>query len=198
MRHFRCRRIVSLKSKVILFPCFAKSPFSACVTSILRLHSIYLVSYSNDVTWDNVGAALWSAVEINCAIICASLPVFKAIVSRIFPRLLGKTLSGSQHTRSKSHQLFSGGTADRRSNHPFHMMDPNNSGGHTTTDVESLEMKKSPAVLSKSRPSEDRVRVAVNEADDAGSEEGIKVETVVSWEHEHSPTDRNAQTRGWL
>ena len=62
---------------------------STCITSILRLHSINVIANSNDVTWDNVGAATWSAVELNTAIICACLPTLKPIIDFVFPRLLG-------------------------------------------------------------------------------------------------------------
>ena len=61
---------------------------SVCVTSVIRLHSIYIVSISKDVSWDNVGAATWSSVETNVGIICACLPTLKALLARIFPRLL--------------------------------------------------------------------------------------------------------------
>ncbi|KAF8854103.1 hypothetical protein BDZ45DRAFT_806100 [Acephala macrosclerotiorum] len=60
-----------------------------CIISVLRLHSLYVISVSTDPTWDNVGAATWSMVELNTGIICACLPILKSFVSRLFPDLLG-------------------------------------------------------------------------------------------------------------
>ena len=36
-----------------------------------------------------MSAAMWSAIEVNVAIICASLPALKAAATRFFPRVLG-------------------------------------------------------------------------------------------------------------
>lgn len=34
------------------------------IMSILRLHSLYVISVSKDVSWDNVGASTWC--EFSC------------------------------------------------------------------------------------------------------------------------------------
>ncbi|OJD40343.1 uncharacterized protein BKCO1_1000516 [Diplodia corticola] len=75
------------KQKLALMAIFALGAFGA-VTSILRLQSIYTVADSADQSYDNVNAAVWSSVEVNVAIMCASLPTFKALVKRLFPHLL--------------------------------------------------------------------------------------------------------------
>ncbi|KFZ18480.1 hypothetical protein V501_01188, partial [Pseudogymnoascus sp. VKM F-4519 (FW-2642)] len=64
------------------------------IMSILRLHSLYVISVSKDVSWDNVGASTWSMVELNTGITCACLPMLKSLIARLFPRLLGS----SRHT----------------------------------------------------------------------------------------------------
>lgn len=61
---------------------------SACLISILRLYSLYVIADSPDVTWDNVEAATWSSGELNAAIICACLPTLKPIIGRLYPRFL--------------------------------------------------------------------------------------------------------------
>lgn len=78
------------KQKIGLMLIFAVGVF-ACVTSILRLRSLYIASISKDLTYDNVGAATWSAVELNVAIICACLPMMKPLLVRMFPRLLSSS-----------------------------------------------------------------------------------------------------------
>lgn len=78
------------------FPDFADKLDSVCVTSILRLHSIYVASVSTDITWDNVAAPTRSAVEVNVGIICACLPTLRPLISRIFPALLTTTNSAAR------------------------------------------------------------------------------------------------------
>lgn len=109
------------------------------VTSILRLSSLREVANSPDTscmfssrclaytgakltffTDSNVGAAYWTAAECNVAIICASLPFLRPIISRIFPKLLstnsynryqstrpaGTTVTGTR-TQTRHTQLYS-------------------------------------------------------------------------------------------
>lgn len=76
-----------LKQKLWLAIVFAFG-LLVCVVSILRLDSLYLGSKTTDPTWDFVGVAIWSSVELNTAVICTYLPTLKPLVSRLFPRLL--------------------------------------------------------------------------------------------------------------
>ncbi|KAL4922250.1 hypothetical protein BDW62DRAFT_196942 [Aspergillus aurantiobrunneus] len=74
------------RQKLALMGVFALGAF-VLVTSILRLHSLLVISDSKDPTYDNVGAATWSAVECNVAIICACLPATRAFISKLIPRV---------------------------------------------------------------------------------------------------------------
>lgn len=58
---------------------------------------------------DNVGAATWSAVECNVAIICASLPSLRPLLSRLLPRLFSHLSSAqkSKDVRTRSRGPFS-------------------------------------------------------------------------------------------
>jgi hypothetical protein len=87
---------------------------SVCVISILRISTIRSVNF-NDMTYSFAPLAYWGAVEINLAVICASLTTLKPLVDRLFPRLLGSTPAGSggpgpvvtigkQRVRSRSNQ----------------------------------------------------------------------------------------------
>lgn len=76
------------KQRIALMAVFAIGGF-VCVTGMLRLNSLKLASVSADPTWDNFGAAIWSAIEMNVGIVCASLVHFKALIARFFPSLLG-------------------------------------------------------------------------------------------------------------
>lgn len=60
---------------------------STCIISVLRLVSVYAVTNTDDPTYNNGRAALWSALEINIAIICSCIPTLKSIATRFFPRI---------------------------------------------------------------------------------------------------------------
>jgi hypothetical protein len=80
------------KSSSLLIQCRSHANLrSGCITSILRLHSLYIISRSDDVTWDNVGAATWSSVELNVGIMCACLPPLRPLMNRLFPHALLST-----------------------------------------------------------------------------------------------------------
>jgi hypothetical protein len=61
--------------------------YSTCVTSILRLPSLYKISKSTDLTYDNIGIASWSSIELNTGIICACLVTLKPVLGLVFTRL---------------------------------------------------------------------------------------------------------------
>ncbi|PVH68237.1 putative integral membrane protein [Cadophora sp. DSE1049] len=81
-----------VKQKVGVIFVFAIGGF-VCLVSVLRLHSLYIVSVSTDITWDNTQAAVWSIIEVTVGIICASMPAMKPVISRLFPRLLSSNRS---------------------------------------------------------------------------------------------------------
>ncbi|KAL4974400.1 hypothetical protein BDW66DRAFT_161313 [Aspergillus desertorum] len=83
------------KQRIALISIFAVGGF-VCITSICRLISLKKIADSSDPTYDNVGAATWSAVECNVGIICACLPTLRPLISRMIPQLL------SSHNNPKS------------------------------------------------------------------------------------------------
>ncbi|EKD15174.1 hypothetical protein MBM_06390 [Drepanopeziza brunnea f. sp. 'multigermtubi' MB_m1] len=80
------------KQKIGLMCVFALGGF-VCIVSALRLQRLYVVSKSDDLPYDNAATAIWSAVEVNTAIVCACMPSMKPVVSRLFPRLLSTNRS---------------------------------------------------------------------------------------------------------
>ncbi|KAL2434364.1 hypothetical protein ABEF95_004783 [Exophiala dermatitidis] len=82
------------KQKMTLIGVFALGGFG-CITSILRLHALYISSTSSDLTHDNVDAATWSSAELNVGIMCACIPAMRPVISVIFPRLLGTSRRGN-------------------------------------------------------------------------------------------------------
>ncbi|KAJ5773208.1 hypothetical protein N7457_008104 [Penicillium paradoxum] len=98
------------KQKLALMAVFALGGF-VLITSILRLQALLVISNSNDPTYDNVGAAAWSAVECNVAIICACLPGTRAFLSKFLPQIFSTRSNGyrSKPTRPSHHALTGNG-----------------------------------------------------------------------------------------
>ncbi|KAG4439581.1 hypothetical protein IFR05_004929 [Cadophora sp. M221] len=98
-----------MKQKIGLMFVFALGGF-VCLVSVLRLHSLYVVSTSSDMTWDNADTAIWSNIEVTTGIICACMPATKALISRFFPHLLSTNHSSRQPTmpsQGRSHNFRS-------------------------------------------------------------------------------------------
>ncbi|KAJ5634528.1 hypothetical protein N7528_002370 [Penicillium herquei] len=81
------------KQKYALMGVFALGGF-VVITSILRLKSLLVISHSKDPTHDNVGAAEWSAIECNVALICAALPSTRAFLSKLLPHIFSTRSNG--------------------------------------------------------------------------------------------------------
>ncbi|EXK24245.1 hypothetical protein FOMG_19017 [Fusarium oxysporum f. sp. melonis 26406] len=77
--------------------------FFTCIVSIVRVPTLHLVMKSPDTSWIGQGAAVWSVVEINCAISCACLPMLKPLISRLLPGLLThRRVSTNERWESRS------------------------------------------------------------------------------------------------
>ncbi|KFA59962.1 hypothetical protein S40285_08011 [Stachybotrys chlorohalonatus IBT 40285] len=81
-----------LKQRIALIFVFVVGGF-VVVTGIIRLDSLRLASVSADPTWDNYGSAIWSSIEANFGVICASLVHFKPLIARFAPSMLGMSRS---------------------------------------------------------------------------------------------------------
>ncbi|TDZ17469.1 Satratoxin biosynthesis SC1 cluster protein 4 [Colletotrichum orbiculare MAFF 240422] len=81
---------ISRKQKIALMMVFAVGGF-VCITSIIRLSSLYEVTTSTDLLKSGVHVATWSGIEANIAIACASVPALKPLVTKLFPKLLSST-----------------------------------------------------------------------------------------------------------
>ncbi|KAF4494085.1 integral membrane PTH11 [Fusarium agapanthi] len=66
------------------------------VVSIIRLQFLVDLGSSHNPTYDQTDISIWSTVEINVGIICASMPALRVILVRLFP-----SLGGSSHDSSK-------------------------------------------------------------------------------------------------
>ncbi|KAH8594916.1 hypothetical protein B0O99DRAFT_166811 [Bisporella sp. PMI_857] len=85
-----------------------------CVTSVIRLKALYEISVATDTALEGVNAAIWSGIEINVAIACASLPSLKPLIGKILPGFLSTT---SSRDRSNMNYL-----SDERGSHQLSNM----------------------------------------------------------------------------
>jgi hypothetical protein len=60
---------------------------STCIISIVRIFTLRVAAVTEDPTWDNTEAACWSLIELNCGILCASLPTLRPLLGKIVPGL---------------------------------------------------------------------------------------------------------------
>lgn len=133
---------------------------SASVMSILRLWALYIVSVSKDITWDNPGTAIWSSVELNTGIICASLPALRALVSRYFPDLFPSRAQSNGPTGDSGTGSRSRGTGKRFSKiSSVGRKGPNSSGFGTLVDEDGFYAEGKGDLESASDQSPDSVRM---------------------------------------
>jgi hypothetical protein len=104
---------LSTRQKISLYLVFMVGLF-ICIVSILRLHSLYLATITTDPSWENVGVANWSAVELNTAISCACLPTLRPLIARFFPSLIS-----SSRGQSSCYRVGSSINAYRRGGKSF-------------------------------------------------------------------------------
>ncbi|KAH7317080.1 hypothetical protein B0I35DRAFT_354648 [Stachybotrys elegans] len=72
------------KAMVLFIFCLG---FFVCIISVYRICTLRDAVMSQDPAWDNVGAAIWSCIELNCAIICACLPTLRPLLAKVIPGL---------------------------------------------------------------------------------------------------------------
>lgn len=108
------------REKLALVFIFSLGIFS-CIASIVRLHSIRIYTESKDPFYDSVPINLWSMVEVNIGIYCASIPALKAIFVRTqyaSSRSTGykyhsRDKSGTTAKNSGSKKMVGGSSSDR-------------------------------------------------------------------------------------
>ncbi|KAF3066552.1 hypothetical protein GL218_09018 [Daldinia childiae] len=77
-----------VKQRIALVGIFVVGGF-VCITGIVRVATLWDAIYSDDPTWYHFDAAVWSAIESNFGIVCASLVHFKPLIAKIAPSILG-------------------------------------------------------------------------------------------------------------
>lgn len=71
------------KRQKIILVCLFSAGGLACIASILRLHYFPRINASLDVTWNVTEIVLWGQIEASTAVICASIPALKPLLSSL-------------------------------------------------------------------------------------------------------------------
>ena len=85
----------------------------------MRLHAIRIYTQSTDPFYDSVPINLWSMIEVNIGIWCASIPALKALISRSQRERTKAGGAYAYHSRDKSGGKTSGsnGSSQARAMH---------------------------------------------------------------------------------
>lgn len=90
---------------------------STCFISVLRLVYIYPMAVNPDQTWHSPLLCIWSAVELNVAIICSCAPTLRCLIQRFWPKFLDSVISNYGSAR-RSDREDSAATAVNSNSNP--------------------------------------------------------------------------------
>ena len=100
-----------------------------------------------DATWAITAAMYWSVIETNIGILAASIPTFKAIAKRYFPRIIGQSsYAANGYLRRRTDQstgsrAFPFNKLEHSGPYPMHSRKGNEST-FGEEEVESVEQKE--------------------------------------------------------
>ncbi|KAF7561328.1 hypothetical protein G7046_g2815 [Stylonectria norvegica] len=84
------------KKKIGVAAMFVVGTF-VTVVSIVRLQFLVDLGSSTNPTYDQTNVSIWSTVEINIGIVCASMPSLRILLVRLFPILGGSSNDSSKY-----------------------------------------------------------------------------------------------------
>lgn len=87
---------------------------SPCAISVYRIRTLGAVLSSDDPTYENVDAAIWSFLELTTGVLAACLPTLRPLFIAIVPRLFASARTAVSLSRSRGERSM-GGTTARRS-----------------------------------------------------------------------------------
>lgn len=80
------------KNALLFTICLGGVPIIASIVRAIRVSSIL---HAEDKTWVSFDSSIWSAVDANVSIICASIPSLKPLLRQIAPGFMGSTFGTS-------------------------------------------------------------------------------------------------------
>ncbi|TVY83869.1 Satratoxin biosynthesis SC1 cluster protein, partial [Lachnellula suecica] len=111
--------VIPMRQKMCLIGVLALGGV-ACIASILRLRSLYVLYRSQDPTWDSPGPAFWSVIELNIGIFCGSISTLHPLLSKYLPWIF-PSIGGTRSSQPTSSYVATANT--RPSNrHSFRVL----------------------------------------------------------------------------
>ncbi|CCF47187.1 integral membrane protein [Colletotrichum higginsianum] len=105
------------REKIALSIIFGVGLF-ATITSVIRLHTIYTYTLAEDVFRESILVNIWSMLEINIGIICASVPALKPLFT---PKALREATNRNRRTgyqyHSQERSAFNSNGSNSRDEH---------------------------------------------------------------------------------
>ncbi|KAK1761560.1 hypothetical protein QBC47DRAFT_31345 [Echria macrotheca] len=89
------------RQKALLLVVFGLGIFP-CAISIYRIRTLHAAAETTDPTWDNVGAATFSFLELTLGVVAVCLPTLRPILAVAAPRFFGSSLQSQEHQESVS------------------------------------------------------------------------------------------------
>ncbi len=86
------------------------------MVSVIRILTLRVATNTQDPTWDNTGAAIWSVIEMNCAILCSTLPTLRPLFTRK-ARELKSSMTSLHRVRSSANARGGGGSHASHASH---------------------------------------------------------------------------------
>ncbi|KAK4182336.1 hypothetical protein QBC35DRAFT_445315 [Podospora australis] len=94
--------------RAMLFVVFTLGVFP-CAVSIYRIRTLHAAAKSTDPTWDNVGAATFSFLELSVGVMAICLPTIKPVLVLFMPRIFGSVFNSSRGGNGHSGAAGGGG-----------------------------------------------------------------------------------------
>jgi hypothetical protein len=132
---------------------------------------------SQDPPWDNVGAAIWSVIELNCAIICASLPTLRPLVATVVPGMSSNHSNRATYERYGS--KYGTNSASRIRSRPTFMDSKQSPHSISTEELALSDMDAGVHGITPRVYAEARAREAVYNANDNPRHILVTTETTV-------------------
>ncbi|KFY40365.1 hypothetical protein V494_03533 [Pseudogymnoascus sp. VKM F-4513 (FW-928)] len=122
------RMVMTLKlpttQKLILAGIFSTSIF-VMVICVVRITYIMSLANNPDVTYSQARAAVWSCVELNIGIVCASVIVLKPFMRHHFPGVFSTYVMSVDNSDATPIKSFPRGFAESKKNNPSEYQHPN-------------------------------------------------------------------------
>lgn len=115
------------------------SHHSVCFISVYRMLTLRKAVDSTDPSWENIGTAIWSIIELDTAIICASLPTLRPLVAKWMPHSGFSSARDNSKTYSATPVIHRSGFREA-------------AGGPWPISTEELALKDMGASLPESMP----------------------------------------------